>query len=71
LNQSVSTIEQLPLSVWKNLDWSKFEMILAYLAIGSLLTAILKRRRIPVWSGLAFLILMTGTMFFRELVSVF
>jgi competence protein ComEC len=67
LNQSVSIIERLPFSVWKNLDWTKFEMVLAYLAIGFLLFAIFKRRRMPVWSGLACLILMTGTMFFREI----
>ncbi|MCL2682194.1 MAG: ComEC family competence protein [Bacteroidales bacterium] len=71
LNQSVSIIEQLPLSVWKNLEWSKFEMMLAYLAIGCLLYAVIKRRRISVWAGLACLILMTGNMFFRELSAVF
>ena len=70
LNQSVSLIERLPLSVWKDLDWSKFEMILAYLAIGFLLIAIFQRRRTPVWSGLACLILMTGNMFFREMSAV-
>ncbi|MDR0436932.1 MAG: ComEC family competence protein, partial [Bacteroidales bacterium] len=71
LNQSVSIIEQLPLSVWKNLEWSKFEMVLAYLTIGCLLTAVIKRRRTPVWAGLACLVLMTGNMFFRELSAVF
>jgi competence protein ComEC len=70
LNQSVSIIEQLPLSVWKNLDWSKFEMILAYLVIGCLLTAVIKRRRTPVWTALACLILMVGNMFFRELNAI-
>jgi competence protein ComEC len=71
LNQSVAIIEQLPLSVWRNLDWSEFEMTLAYLVIGCLLIAIFKRRRTPVWTALGCLILMVGNMFFRELSAVF
>jgi len=67
LNQSVFFIEQLPLSVWRNLDWSKFDMVLAYLFIGCLLVAFMKRRRAPVWAGLACLVFMTGNMFFRDL----
>ena len=70
LNQSVFLIEQLPLSVWKDLKWSKFEMVLAYLFIACLLVAFMKRRRTPVWSGLACLVLMLGNMFFRELNSM-
>jgi len=70
LNQSVFLIEQLPLSVWKDLKWSKFEMVLAYLFIACLLVAFMKRRRAPVWSGLACLVLMLGNMFFRELNSM-
>ncbi len=67
LNKSVSLINGLPLSVWKNLDWSKFEMIMAYCTLGFLLFAISKQRKIPVWSGLACILLMTGSMFFREM----
>jgi competence protein ComEC len=70
LNQSVSIIERLPFSVWKDLDWSKFDMVLAYLAIAFLLAAVFKRRRTPVWSGLTCLILMTGNMFFRYLIEI-
>lgn len=65
LNQSVFIIEQLPLSVWKNLDWSKFETILACLAIGFLIFAFMKRRRTPVWTGLACILLMVGIEFFQ------
>jgi competence protein ComEC len=65
LNESMSFVEQLPLSVWNNLDWSKFEMVIAYFVVGCLLMAVYKHRKSPVWAGLASLILMTGNMFFR------
>ena len=71
LNQSVTLIEQMPLSVWANLDWSKFETVMAYLALGFLLFAIYKQRKTPVWTGLACLVIMLGNMFFRELNVVF
>jgi competence protein ComEC len=71
LNQGVSIVEQLPLSVWQDLDWSKLEMIMAYFAIGFLLTAIYKQRKTPVWAGLACLVIMVGSMFFREVNAVF
>ncbi|MCL2414188.1 MAG: competence protein ComEC family protein [Bacteroidales bacterium] len=70
LNQSVSIIEWLPLSVWRNLNWSKFETVLAYLAIAFLLFAYFKRRRAPVWTGLACLVFMVGMKFFQELNAV-
>jgi VanZ family protein len=70
LNQSVSIIERLPLSVWRNLDWSKLETVLAYLAIGFLLFAFMKRRRTAVWAGLACILLMVGIGFFQELSAV-
>jgi len=65
LNQSVTIIEKLPFSVWKDLEWTKFETVLAYFAISFLLFAFFKRRRTPVWIGLACILLMAAIEFLQ------
>ena len=70
LNQSVTIIEQLPFSVWKDLEWTKFETIIAYFAISFLLFAFFKRRRTPVWAGLACILLMVALEFLQLFFSI-
>jgi len=70
LNQSVTIIEQLPFSVWKDLEWTKFETILAYFAISFLLFAFFKRRRTPVWAGLACILLMVLIEFLQLICNI-